>query len=277
MDPGERVLPVARDVLVEGDVLIVVDLAGAAGPQRGVLVGPLVADDDRPLHVVAVLGDDLAQSVGVAVLDRLVAQVQDHVGAAVSAVAVGQLVGLAAVAHPVDRGGVGQGREAAHLDLLGHHERRVEADAELADQALGRLAALFEHVREGLGARARDRAEVLDRLGAGQADAVVADRDGLLVLVDGDLDAGLAGGGAQVGARQALETGPVQRVARVADQLAEEDLAVGVEAVGDQVQDLADVRLEAMALHGGSSGHSGPHDRLCAGMGGARRSRRRLP
>ena len=63
-----------------------------------------------------------------------------------------------------------------HVDPVRHHEGRIEADAELADQrgALGRLGGL-DPLHEGLGAGARDGAERLDHLVAAHADAVVLD------------------------------------------------------------------------------------------------------
>ena len=67
------------------------------------------------------------------------------------------------------------GTPARHLDVVGHHERRVEADAELADQARAVLG-LGELWRERLRARARDGAEIVDQLLRGHADAGVGDR-----------------------------------------------------------------------------------------------------
>jgi hypothetical protein len=63
------------------------------------------------------------------------------------------------------------------------------------------------------------------------------------------VDARLVGGGTRVLSLEALEAPAVEGVARVAHQLADKDLAVRVERVGDEVQDLADVRLKTMRLH----------------------------
>ena len=74
-------------------------------------------------------------------------------------------------------------------DFVGDHERRIEADAELADEVGRLLAGVFrgEPVEEGPRARARDRAERLDELLAAHADAVVAEGDGLRVGIERDL------------------------------------------------------------------------------------------
>ena len=76
--------------------------------------------------------------------------------------------------HP---GLVAAGPPGQHVDPLGHHEGRVEADAELADQ-LGASVALarLDPLHEGAGSRAGDGAEILDQLVAAHADAVVVDR-----------------------------------------------------------------------------------------------------
>src|SRR5690606_12672003 len=77
-------------------------------------------------------------------------------------------------------------RLAAHdLDAVGDHERGIKADAELSDK--GRvLTVLAEPFQEGAGAGARDRAEVLGKLGVIHADAVVGNDEaaGLLVGLD---------------------------------------------------------------------------------------------
>src|SRR5262249_30401 len=66
------------------------------------------------------------------------------------------------------------GMTGEHVDAIGDHERRVEADAELADQrrafpALRR----FDAIEERLGPRMRDGSEPLHHVLAAHADAVV--------------------------------------------------------------------------------------------------------
>ena len=75
-------------------------------------------------------------------------------------------------------------------DLVGHHEGRIEADAELADQRLRLLARVFRRqlVEEGLGAGAGDGAEARGQVLARHADAVVGDGERLLVGIERDGD-----------------------------------------------------------------------------------------
>ena len=80
------------------------------------------------------------------------------------------------------------GAAGEHRHLVGDDERRIEADAELADQmrvlllVAGELAE--ELARAGLG----DRAEVRDDLVAAHADAVVGDGDRARLAVEIDAD-----------------------------------------------------------------------------------------
>ncbi len=53
-------------------------------------------------------------------------------------------------------------------------------------------------------------------------------------MIGGDLDLRLLVAVAQVGVGEALEARLVERVGGVRDELAEEDLAVGVQRVGDE-------------------------------------------
>src|SRR6516165_2056451 len=67
------------------------------------------------------------------------------------------------------------GAAGKYLDAFGHHESRVEADTEAADQRrlfiiLGRFFGGSQPVDESLRARARDGAERLDQLLAAHAD-----------------------------------------------------------------------------------------------------------
>jgi hypothetical protein len=127
--------------------------------------------------------------------------------------------------------------------LAGDHERGVEAHAELADDvdviALRGLFGLLELQAVGMG----DGAQVLLQLVGVHADAVVGHRDGAGVLVEetrifsSSLPSWICG-------RQALEVQLVLGVGRVRDQLAQEDLAVRVDGVDHQVEQLLALRLE---------------------------------
>src|SRR4051812_3825038 len=75
---------------------------------------------------------------------------------------------------------LGAGGTADHLDPLGHQERAVEADAELADELGGVRALLLELLQELARAGPRDRAQALFQLLFAHADAVVGNGEGAL-------------------------------------------------------------------------------------------------
>ena len=76
---------------------------------------------------------------------------------------------------------------------VGHHEGAVEADAELADEVGILLRVSGELRQEVLGAGAGDGAEVRDQVLLVHADAGVGDGEGLLLLVQFQIDARIEG------------------------------------------------------------------------------------
>ena len=151
-------------------------------------------------------------------------------------------------ARPASGGVAGAARLDRHL--VGDDERRIEADAELADQVrvlllvAGQLREEF--ARAGLG----DRAEVRDHFVAVHADAVVADgerpRHG--VVVDADRELGIVLEQRRIVER--LEAQLVAGVGGVRDQLAQEDLAVRIQRVDHQVEELLSPRPGSRASRG---------------------------
>ena len=162
---------------------------------------------------------------------------------------------------------IGSGAAGENLDTLRHHEGRIEADAEAADQravvaALAVLAALaalavlsgallldgFEAVQKCLGARARDGAERFDHLVAVHADAVVLDGQTLVVGVErnGNAQLGVVAGERRFGDR--LVAQPLAGIRRIGDQLAQKHGFVGIDRMHHQVQEFGDVSLERPAL-----------------------------
>ena len=136
-----------------------------------------------------------------------------------------------------------------HLDFVGDHEGGVEADAELADQAraLFRLGLLGKAGGERGGAGAGDGAEMVGQFLLAHAGAAVGDGDGAGELIRRDLDArGLRKGKTFIG--QGEEAALVDGVGRVGDQLAEENLAVGVQRVDHEVQQAADLGAKLPGL-----------------------------
>ena len=152
-------------------------------------------------------------------------------------------VAVQAVALPcVDL--VGAEGTADHAHLGGDHERGVEAHAKLADDVDVGALGLGVVGLEGLRAGVRDGTQVGVELFSRHADAVVAHADGARVLVKGDLHAQLRAVYLHVCIREALEDELVHSVGGVGDELAQENLAVGVDRVDHEVEELLALSLE---------------------------------
>ena len=181
---------------------------------------------------------------------------QRHLGAA------------ARLAHGFDRILAAAGRFPAHAVLsaesgaardqrylVSRNERRIEADAELADQVrVLRLVAgerLEELARAGFG----DGADVGNHLVARHADAVVGDRDGARRLIEADANFELGIVFKQILAGQRLEAQLVAGVGRIGDQLAQEDLLVAVQRVDHEVEQLLDLGLKSECFLAGRGFH----------------------
>jgi hypothetical protein len=95
-----------------------------------------------------------------------------------------------------------------------------------------------------LGAALGDGAQVVDGLLLRQADAVVGDGQRARVLVEAHAHFEVGRVFVQGAVVQRLEAQLVAGVGGVGDQLAQEDLLVGVQRVGDEVQQLGDFGLE---------------------------------
>ena len=133
-----------------------------------------------------------------------------------------------------------------HLDAVRHHEGRIEADAELPDQARRVLALAGSRLgEEGGGTRARDGAEVVHQLLAAHADAVVRDRKRAGVFLGREQDPEIRVAVQELGPGERLITQAVAGIGGVRDQLAEEDLLLAVERMRHDIQELRDLGLEA--------------------------------
>ena len=199
-------------------------------------------------HVVAVALDEvlqaeLAEERVVVVVVSVVLQREDDVGAVALALGLLDGVALHAVAFP------GPGLVAAvrlrHDAHLGrHHERGVEAHAELADDvhvvALGVGVVGLELHAVGV----RDGAQVAVELVLRHAQAAVRHGDGARVLVERHADAQLVLAQLDVLVGEAAEVQLVHRVRRVRDELAQEDLAVRVDGVDHEVEQLLALGFE---------------------------------
>ena len=264
---GQRVLAVVADLFVERLILLGGDVALATRPQGGRLVDgfPLVLNDvltlvlvplfllhqDGQGDVVGVLANDATQLPGGEEFVLTFAQVQGDVGAAGGfgdGVDFEIASAFAAPAHAL----FGLQASAARFDgdAVGDDVAAVKAHAELANELGVFLLVAGETAHEVLGAALGDGAEVVDRLLRAHADAVVADGDGAVGLVDQHAHVEVGRVFIQGAVIEGLEAQLVARVGRVGDQLAQEDFLVGVQRVRDQVQQLLDFGLEGMGLLG---------------------------
>ncbi len=170
---------------------------------------------------------------------------QHHVGARLGA--AGGRHGEAAA--PIRRPGPGlvaAGAARGDFHLLRHHERRIEADTKLPDQAGAFLrVGVGQGFTERAGAGAGDGAQVGDHVLAGHADAVVGDGQGAAGLVRHDAHLGFAGRG-EVRLGQRLEAAAVDGVGGVGDQFAQEDFTLRIQRIHHQIEQPPDLGAEFM-------------------------------
>ena len=174
----------------------------------------------------------------------------DDVGADAFLFALGDGVAVRALGFPFVGlvGAVGAGDDG---DLVGDHEGGVEADAELADDVDVRalLGGVVDAALEGHGAALGDDAEVGFELFLGHADAVIGDGDGARTLIHGHEDAEILAVQAHLVVRQGQVAELVNGVRGVGNDLAQEDLLVGVDGVDHEVEQPFALGLELLLGH----------------------------
>ncbi len=229
---------------------------------------------DRKLNVVRIGPDHALDLGGLEVALGVLLQMQHDLGPARHPLALRvvrrrDLEALPARAAPDPS--LGRTRAAArHLDAVGHHEGGVESDAEPADQPCPVLG-LREPADEGARPRARHRAEIVDQLLPVHADAGVADGERAGGRVGRDADGERTAVAQELRRGDRLVTQLVAGVGGVRDQLAEEDVGLGIDRMHHQAEELGDLGLEGMGLGGGSG--LGHHRSVgCVAHGGARGS-----
>ena len=127
-------------------------------------------------------------------------------------------------------------------------KRRVKADAELADEGRRFLARVIggELVQKCLGAGTGDGAKALGQVFAGHADAVVGEGQRLGVRIDRYLDRERRAVLDQLRLGDRLVSQFLAGVGGVGDELADENLAVGIDRMDHQMQQARNVGLEAL-------------------------------
>jgi len=113
------------------------------------------------------------------------------------------------------------------------------------------LLVAAQAAHEVLGAALGDGAQVLDRLGLAHADAVVADGEGFGLGVKAHAHFQRRCVLKQRRVVERLKAQPVAGVGGVGDELAQEDVFVGIQRMRDQMQQLGHFGLECvMGAHG---------------------------
>ncbi len=216
---------------------------------------------DRKLDIVRVVADDAFDLVSFQIFFGIRLQMQHDLGAPRDTLGIlfARLRDLESAAagrrpHP-DL--VGSGTAAGDDDALGDHEGGIEADPELADQ-IGAFLGLGQAGQKGLGAGARDGAEIVDQFLARHADAVVDHRKRIRLLVGHDADFRRLAVGDQLRRGNRLVAQFVAGIRRVRDQFAQEDVGFRIDRMHHQVQEFGHFSLERLGFsgHGGIGGHS---------------------
>ncbi len=148
--PGQRVVEVVSDVLVELLIFLVLHFAARTGPEGTGTVDGLPLDLGRLVllftvvllrqldgqgNVVGVLLDDIAQTPAIGEFFLVLLQMQDDAGTALGLFDGRDFEFALALRRPVHAfAGRGTGAAAVDVDLVGDDKRRIEAHAELADQ-----------------------------------------------------------------------------------------------------------------------------------------------
>ena len=125
---------------------------------------------------------------------------------------------------------------ALHLNRLGDHECRIEADAELADQAHIFAGVARQLIDKSGGPGPRDRAEIFDEFVSIHADAIIDHRQGPGRFVGNEdhRKIGFALGHFRLGQRGVAQ--PVASVRGIRNQFAKKDLFLTVERVCDNLE-----------------------------------------
>mmetsp|Transcript_32450 Transcript_32450/g.95651 ORF Transcript_32450/g.95651 Transcript_32450/m.95651 type:complete len:336 (+) Transcript_32450:1082-2089(+) len=191
VQPIEGFVEGVGDEFVKGRVGVVVDLTGFEGPHGLHGVDPVAVEVDGEIDEVGILLQHGFDALLVGVDQVVLLEMDDDGGAAILPDVGGEVADVVrtdALGTP-DEGAVrlilllrllaDAGRPGPDLDPVPYHEGRVEADAELANDAPGGvesasgLGGLGQLVDKGLGTRPGDRSQILHHLGLGQTDARV--------------------------------------------------------------------------------------------------------
>ena len=259
MHGERRFIILAGNAAIEIGIVFLGDLAARFRPQSraiantlGVIAG-LLDQVDRHRHMAGLVLDDLLDAPFGRIALGIVHQVQRDAGAAcrcVREIGLGHGIASLAVRRP-DKGMGAAGMARDDIDLVGHHEGGIEANAKLADQlrtfaGLGSLDALHEGARAGTG----NGAERLDHIVAAHADAIVLDDQPVAFGVKRQRDARCRIVVEQFRRADGLVAQLLAGISRVGDQLAQEHILVGIDRVHHEMQQARDIGFEDMIFNG---------------------------
>ena len=147
-------------------------------------------------------------------------------------IALGHFVAAVLVAYPIDSRRTGV-RARFHFHAVTDHKDRVEAETEVADDALLRRVALALVLTDEIQcARQRDLVDVALHLLARHPDAVIRDSDGLSVPIQCDVDAEIVVPDLRLSKRnEPPELG--NRVSRIGHSFANKDVLIRIQPALD--------------------------------------------
>ena len=154
-----------------------------------------------------------------------------------------------ATAYPAHAFAGGQPCAAAfNCDFVGHNKARIKANTKLADELRIGFLVASKPPHKVFGAAFGNGAQMLYGLCCAHAYAVIGDGDGFggFVKAYTHLQIGLAF--VQIRLRQGFKAQFVAGIRCVANQLAHENIGVGIQRVRNQVQQLGYFGLEGMGL-----------------------------
>ena len=175
-------------VAIQFDVIFIAEIPGALAPRCLALINSFALQLHLYWHEVAVGGDQGADAGGLDVLQLLLHQMQDHIGARLAALCRFQAEAGGAITAPTHGLGVGTGREAHQLHLLGHHEAGVKPQAKMANDCIVFLLVLLQKI---FGTGECHLIDIALNLIGGHADTVVGNGEGIFFSIDTNRDLAL--------------------------------------------------------------------------------------
>ena len=249
-----RLIPSLAGKLIEGLVLLVTDLRLVLQPQRLNFIHALAVEQNRESNKVTVGFDQMLHPRFGRVLRAILLEVHHDLRSALLTRRIGDLISAHAITRPHQLAAISTPAARMHAHLVRHHERGIKPDTELTDHVRWRSTVFLDRFEEGLGTGVGNRSKIFHQLVMRHANAMIGNREGLCLLIGRDVDLKR-----QIGLMNIL-LGPfkmakfLHRIGGIRDQLAQENLLVGVKRVDDEIEKLLDLGLECV-LFGSRCAH----------------------